>query len=64
MEDKEPVKVLANVRDLLLPLVDSENCICGDMVSCTVSNYNCVECLAEQIVKQFGKGINSEEESL
>lgn len=56
MESEKAYKILANVRDILLPMVDSEGNECGDMVACTTSNPECVECLAEQIRKQYEWG--------
>jgi len=53
INDKSETEILANVRNILLPLVDSESCECFDMICCTVSNMECVECLANQIVKQY-----------
>lgn len=48
-------ETLADVRDILLPLVDAEDKenLCGDMVGCTTSSPECVKCLAKQIVKQY-----------
>lgn len=51
--DKDTACTLANVRDILLDIVDAENNACGDMISCTVSSSDCVECLAKQIKKQY-----------
>jgi hypothetical protein len=45
--------ILANVRDILLPLVNPIGNACGDMGACTVSNPECIKCLAEQIRGQF-----------
>lgn len=51
--EEEFSKVLAEVRDILLPLVNTEGNICGDMVACTVSEPSCVICLAKRLVYQF-----------
>jgi DNA-directed RNA polymerase subunit RPC12/RpoP len=45
--------ILASVRDTLLHLVSPIGNACGDMTSCTVSNPECIKCLAEQIKDQF-----------
>jgi hypothetical protein len=45
--------ILASVRDTLLPLVSPIGNACGDMTTCTVSNPECIKCLAEQIKDQF-----------
>lgn len=45
--------ILANIRDILLPLVNPIDNACGDMGACTVSNPECIKCLAEQIKGQF-----------
>lgn len=47
--------ILAKVRDVLLPLVNPLSNQCGDMLACTVSNPDCIECLAKQIKSQFSQ---------
>jgi hypothetical protein len=52
-DNEEGYLILADVREILLPFVDSKDSPCNDMLVCTVSNPNCIKCLAEQIIKQL-----------
>lgn len=54
-EEEHLTEILSRIRDILLPLVDSEHSPCGDMLGCTVNSVSCVECLVKQIVKQYNK---------
>lgn len=53
--EKDPYLLLSEVRDKLLPLVEIENNICYDMISCTVSSPDCILCLVDRIVEQYNK---------
>lgn len=52
-ELKITTNVLVKVRGILLPLVDTKDNECEDMLACTVTNWNCIECLAKRIAKQY-----------
>lgn len=52
-ENESLLNTLADIRGTLLPLVDTENNECGDMLMCTVSRPECIGCLAKQIAKQY-----------
>lgn len=54
-EVDELSEIITNVRDTLLPLVDSKENECGDMKFCTASSYDCLECLVKRIRKQYEK---------
>lgn len=54
-DSEKAYDILANVRNMLLDLVNPKGNQCGDMIACTVSDPACIECLAKQIIKQFGK---------
>lgn len=52
-ETERAYEILADVRNVLLPLVNPKDNECGDMVACTVTEPKCIICLADQIVKQY-----------
>lgn len=56
---KATVEILANIREVLLPLVDPSDSECGDMLGCTMNSITCVECLAKQIAKQYKRTLNT-----
>jgi len=49
----DALNILADIREVLLPLVNPKENICGDMLACTVSEPSCIKHLAEQIAKQY-----------
>lgn len=55
MDDKDLYELLVAIRDKLLPLVETEGNICGDMRDCTASSPDCVECLVDRIIEQYKK---------
>lgn len=50
--DKDPYDILAEVRTILLPLVEQTD-QCGDYLACTVTRPECIECLAKKIASQY-----------
>lgn len=50
---KTEIEVISEIIDELLPLVDVEDNICGDMFSCCGSSMECALCLVKQIKKQY-----------
>lgn len=61
MDDKGPYELLGAIRDKLLPLVETDGNLCGDMRDCTASSPDCVECLVDRIIEQYKNNIEKYE---
>lgn len=54
MDEREPLEILASIRDKLLNVVDLKGHPCENCMDyCTVSSKECVECLVDQIIENI-----------